>query len=1811
VYTVYASIVDPRGRSANYLFYLAEGSLTISKASLVIQPANATAIYGDPMPIITGTLVGKIASDNITGSYGLGTNINGVLAAQGASIGNYQTVYVPVTGGFGWNPATGLIDPDARLGNYTVTTNTGTLAIGKRTITFIANNQTVPYGTPTSTLTGSRANIYPPDDVLNGGPIGTIYTTTGTDPGTYAVVPTPTDSANRLANYTTFYQPGVLTITKADIIIPATWNPTAFPATYAATWTTSQLNVQNYITLPGPAGLGAITYTSGGQTITTSSYVLAVPTVDLTVTIAATTQYNAATATRTVPVNPGSPTLNWSIPSALVYGQTLTSTYILNAQFNALPSGAVSPGTIYYNLPYGYVVGVNSATDFGADTGTGAHYIRAFTLDNLPYYNGIIVQKSVTVSAGAVVLSQLQDANVPLGYTTLTLSGKASVNDTTDFRTAGGTPYGTIRILKLDGTQLYTSGSRTLNAAAAGIFSTPAAISLADTNYWPAGSYIIEYKYNRNSNSQTTGDVTDSTKRLVIGKIVPILANVTSGTINYGNSSVVLQGDITAGTTPAIIGSGAVVINIWTNQSRAYPPISSIATIDVNKHFSVTVPLPAGPVPFPLSVDGSPYLIEYYYTPTPPNDIMFTQSATNSAALIVNKVPLEITPTASATVVYGGASGTIVPPLSAAITVNSALATIDGITATATTTRSTTSSVGNYGIAATINDPNARINNYSVSLKTGVLQVTPATLTIKADNKTHPINSPTMPTLTKSYSGFVNNEGSSVLISDATLRTDATLTSPQGTYTIFVEGGSAGNYTINRQNGVFTVGPAGAEVIFGSPAQITYGTPMSTSQLSAYGTVAGVRDDANLPITYFSRKSDTNTAGYFPLPLGQILSAGSYTISAVCTPNPIVYPGYVTVSNNVDMTVAKAPLAIQIGANPNGNAVFGVTNGTIGGSFTPGLTVIKQAWLKVSDVSKFRIYGFQNGEGEGIFTGAPASQTLVFYLTNGPAGAPVILPNPASSPANDLIGATLGTYGISAYGYSASNYTVSVIEGSVQVVTNDPYWIWLPPQINYGQPLRDNVSWLKLRRVGTNITAWKSDDGLNYAQVSQNVFTNLGTLDTLYVGIYACEGSAANAPLTAVSGHYTMAQFDKLNIWGTANPTLTSGPIGAGYSSSVIQSPYTQDQANMYTLYSTNSWDVAMRPGSASFYYKAVTGDSEIVVRVLAQKVTAGAAGDNDAGLMIRDSLDPLAAQVAYLAVTPTKGLDYGFITKSADSIPLYNITTPPDFGTTPVVALSARAYMPTNISSPLIQIPLAGTYVYSSPSGYAPATNGAIINATEPGSVPIIVTFTPWTNVFTTKTWETYLVVNKAPLTVNVDSTMYTSAYSTRNYGSSNPVWPTNLFPVITGFVLNDTRDSLQCFIGSDAAANSQANQSYPITLRGLSGVNNYKITYVGTGGNPSLFVQKIGLNVSTPSVARAYGSDNPNFPAMLTGLALIDNGLVTATYSCAAVNTSPLGAYPLTANVTSSSGVLVNYNVSVDGSSILTVVPAPLTLRADNKVMKINGTAPTYTYTYSGFVLTDTAATPGVIIVPPTITPPVVSNPGIPGSYTIAIGNAVAPNYNITYVPGTLTVSANRAPTPHNDVVIRTAPAADKNLVIKVRIDKLLANDNDPDGDALSLISYTQPTKSGSTLAPDTFPNSPYLIYTTTGGTANDSFTYTITDGSATATATVTIVTVISSGVEVPNNTVSAAFNTDGSYTMKFIGISGFKYKLQYTTVFPVTSISDWVDMADPGGAYAGIYPGGTTYVMIADGSGFVTFTDVNASSFGNRFYRGVYVP
>ena len=129
----------------------------------------------------------------------------------------------------------------------------------------------------------------------------------------------------------------------------------------------------------------------------------------------------------------------------------------------------------------------------------------------------------------------------------------------------------------------------------------------------------------------------------------------------------------------------------------------------------------------------------------------------------------------------------------------------DNITVVYTTVANSSSPVGDYTIVPTLVDPDNKLSSYNVIINNGSLTVTPAPLSIVADDVTRAAGQPN-PTFTGTITGLKNGDDIT-----ATQDSPATLGSEAGTYpivpTLKDASGNIRNYVVSISNGTLTITP--------------------------------------------------------------------------------------------------------------------------------------------------------------------------------------------------------------------------------------------------------------------------------------------------------------------------------------------------------------------------------------------------------------------------------------------------------------------------------------------------------------------------------------------------------------------------------------------------------------------------------------------------------------------------------------------------------------------------------------------------------------------------------------------------------------------------------------------------------------------------------------------------------------------------------------------------------------------------------------------------------------------------------------------
>jgi hypothetical protein len=251
----------------------------------------------------------------------------------------------------------------------------------------------------------------------------------------------------------------------------------------------------------------------------------------------------------------------------------------------------------------------------------------------------------------------------------------------------------------------------------------------------------------------------------------------------------------------------------------------------------------------------------------------------------------------------------------------------------------------------------------------------------------------------------------------------------------------------------------------------------------------------------------------------------------------------------------------------------------------------------------------------------------------------------------------------------------------------------------------------------------------------------------------------------------------------------------------------------------------------------------------------------------------------------------------------------------------------------------------------------------------------------------------NPGTLTVNPAALTVTANNRSMTYGGAVPALTYSYTGLVNG-------DSAATFTGglATAATSSSSAGTYAITAGTLAATGNYTI---GTFNPGTLTVNPAPLTVTANDPSMTFGGAVPSLTYTYSGLV---NGDASATFTgglaTTATSSSSVGTYAITRGSLAATG---NYTIGAFNAGTVTISPAALTVTAANQSMTYGGTVPSLTYTYSGLVNGDSAATfTGGLATTATSSSSV-------GTYAITAGTLAATgNYTIgTFNPGTLTVN------------------------------------------------------------------------------------------------------------------------------------------------------------------------------------------------------------
>jgi hypothetical protein len=279
--------------------------------------------------------------------------------------------------------------------------------------------------------------------------------------------------------------------------------------------------------------------------------------------------------------------------------------------------------------------------------------------------------------------------------------------------------------------------------------------------------------------------------------------------------------------------------------------------------------------------------------------------------------------------------------------------------------------------------------------------------------------------------------------------------------------------------------------------------------------------------------------------------------------------------------------------------------------------------------------------------------------------------------------------------------------------------------------------------------------------------------------------------------------------------------------------------------------------------------------------------------------------------------------------------------------------------------------------------------------------------------------------LTITARSITVTAENLSREYGNANPALAFTVGG--DGLVNGDTLD------GSLATTASAASNvgGYGITQGTLGASGDYHITSFTPG---TLTITARPITITAQNLSRNYGDANPTLTFAVGGDGLANGDSLSGSLATTAGATSNVGGYGITQSSLAASS---NYDVTSFTAGTLTVTARPIAVTADNLSREYGNANPTLTYAVGGKGLVNGDSLTGGLAT-------AASAASNIGGYGITQGTlAASGNYDLSFTPGTLTVTA-RPITVTADNLSREYGGANPALTFTVGGDGLVNGDS-----------------------------------------------------------------------------------------------------------------------------------------------------------------------
>jgi hypothetical protein len=1007
---------------------------TITPAALTVMANNAGKTYGQANPAFTDTITGFVNGDTASVVGGHASLTTTATASSG--VGTYTIAAGPGS---------------LSAANYTFAFANGTLTVTPATLTVTANNASKVYGQANPVFTDTLTGFVNGDTagVVSGAASLSTTATPGSGVGSYTI--TAAGGTLSAANYTFAFAGGTLTVTPATLTVTANnaskvygqANPaftdtlTGFVNGDTAGVVSGSANLTT--TATASSGVGSYTITAARGTLNAANYTFAFAGGTLTVT----------PATLTVTAN----------NAGKVYGQAnpaLTDTIsgFVNGDTASVVGGAASlsttattgsgVGTYTITAARGTLNAANYTFSFAGGTLTVSPApltvtaINASKVQGQPNpafaasYNGFVNGDTAPSLGGTLTFSTPATASSPVGSYAVTPSGLSSANYTISF--VSGTLTVTPASASASSTSVVSSGNPSVYGQA--VIFTVTVSAVAPATGTPTGTVsVMDGATLLGTATLGGGTAAVTTSALAAGS-----HNITAGYHGDATFAASTSAALTQTVTPAPLTVTAHDASKVYGQAN--PAFSASYSGFVNGDSAGTL---GGTLSFATPATAASPVGGYAITPGGLNSNNYSITFASGTLTVT---PATLTVTANdASSVYGHA----IPAFTGTFTgfVNGDTSSVVSGSAGLTTTATAASGVGTYAITAAAGTLGAA--NYTFRFADGELTVTPANLTVTANDKSM-IYGGSVSALDATFTGLVNGDTSAV-VSGLNLSTTATSRSNVGTYTISVTGGTAANYTITDVNGTLTVGKA-ALAISADNERMTYGGAVPALDATFTGLVNGdtsaVVFGLDLSTTATSR---SNVGAYTIRATGG--TAANYTIADVNGTLTVDKAALIITANNERMIYGGSvpfldPTITGLVNGDRASVVSGLNLSTTAtSSSNVGTYIIKATGGTAANYTITDVNGTLTVEPETLQVTAndvrrlvgqanpPFSATLTGFV-NGDTAA--VVSGSASLTTTATAASDVGTYAITADpgSLSAANYTFTFDNGTLTVTSPNP-----------------------------------------------------------------------------------------------------------------------------------------------------------------------------------------------------------------------------------------------------------------------------------------------------------------------------------------------------------------------------------------------------------------------------------------------------------------------------------------------------------------------------------------------------------------------------------------------------------------------------------------------------------------------------------------------------------------------------------------------------------------------------------------------------